>query len=157
MTAQFHEILILNGKKTSMAFCPPLPRDQRVIELKEDEIDHHSIVFSTACWREYVGTWEIKDNKFYLVGITGKFKLIDTSPVFADWFTGVLRIPQGNRLHYVHMGFGSVFEHELHIKIDKGIVIETVTIDNRNKDVNKLDVGFNNLPGFENYFDGDDL
>lgn len=53
------------------------------------------------------------------------------------------------------MGYGSVFESELHIKIDKGIVIKTVTIDNLNKDINKLDMGFNNLPGFENYFDGD--
>lgn len=157
MTAQFHETLILDGKKTSMAFCPPLPKDQRVVELKEDEMDQDSIVFSTACWRQYLGTWEIKDNKFYLVDITGRYRLAEPPPLFADWFTGVLRIPQGKRLHYVHMGFGSVFESELHIKIDQGVVTKTVTIDNRNKDINKLDIGFNNLPGFENYFDGDDL
>lgn len=64
MTAQMHEILILNGKKTSMAFCPPLPRDQRVVEYKEDEIEHDGMIFSTACWRQYVGTWEIRDDRF---------------------------------------------------------------------------------------------
>lgn len=68
-----------------------------------------ALFFLPACWREYVGTYEIKDNKFYLVGITGKFKLIDTLPVCADWFTRVLKIPhpQDKRLHYVHMRFVS--------------------------------------------------
>lgn len=64
MTAQIHEILILNGKKTSMAFCPPLPRDQRVVEYKEDEIEHDSMIFSTACWRQYEGTWDIRDDRW---------------------------------------------------------------------------------------------
>jgi hypothetical protein len=157
MTAQIHETLILNGEKTSMAFCPPLPRDHRVVELKENEIDSDSLVFLTACWRRYIGTWEIKDNKLYLNKLFGALKLQSLDPVHADWFTGVLRIPQGERLHYVHMGFGSVFEKELHIKIEKGIVIKSVTIDNRDKEFSNDEIGWKNLPGYENDFNGDDL
>lgn len=140
-----------------MAFCPPQPGDQSVVELKENEIDRDSFIFSTACWPQYVGTWEIKDDRFYLVNLTGRFKLVESSPVLADWFTGVLRIPQGERLHYVHMGFGSVYGNELHIKIDHGVVVKSVTIDNRNKDFVELNIGFGNLPGFENNFDRNDI
>lgn len=157
MTAQVHENLILDGEKTSMAFCPPLPEnDPRVTKLKDDEIDDGGIIFSTACWRQYIGTWEIKDNKFYLVSLNGRYKISENTPILADWFTGTLRIPQGEMLHYVHMGYGSVFERELHIKIENGIVTKSKTIDNRDKDVNEGELGWKNLPGFENIFDGDD-
>ncbi|MDM8516537.1 hypothetical protein QUF76_10080 [Desulfobacterales bacterium HSG16] len=157
MTAQMHEELILDGEKTSMAFCPPLPEnDSRLVALKDDELEDNGMFFSTACWRRYVGTWEIRGGKFYLVDINGIYKLSGTSQIFADWFTGTLRIPKGEILQYVHMGYGSVFEYETHIKIEKGIVTKSRVIDNRNKDTNRRDLGWENLPGFENRFDGDD-
>ncbi len=157
MTAQVHENLILNGEETSMAFCPPLPEDDpRIIALKDDEMDQGSIIFSTACWREYIGTWEIKDGKFYLVHLEGRYKLSGDTPILADWFTGTLRIPQGEMLHYVHMGYGSVFERELHIKIENGVVTDSKMIDNRNKDFNGEELTWKNLPGLENAFDGED-
>ncbi|RTZ96680.1 MAG: hypothetical protein DSY90_09750 [Deltaproteobacteria bacterium] len=157
MTSQVHENLILDGKKTSMAFCPPLPEnDARVAELPDGRISGGDIFFSTACWRQYIGTWEIRDNKFYLVKLKGKYRLKSKTPVLAEWFTGTLRIPRGKILEYVHMGYGSVYEKELHIKIRNGIVIKTRTIDNRNKDMDKSELMLKNLPGFENRFDGDD-
>lgn len=158
MTAQVHEGLILDGKETSMAFCPPLPKDEsRIIVLSDDEIkDGGGIIFSTACWRQYIGTWEIKDNKFYLINLEGRYRLKDDTPIIADWFTGTLRIPQGEMLHYVHMGYGSVFEQELHVKIENGRVTKSRTIDNKNKDISERDLGWENLPGSENIFDGDD-
>jgi len=158
MTAQFHENLIYEGQVTSMAFCPPLPEnDPRIKELKDDEIkENHPNLFSTACWRRYIGTWEIKDGNFYLVEIIGRYRITGKSPIFADWFSGVIRIPRGDMLHYVHMGFGSVFEEELHIKIEKGIVTKSEEIDNRGKKFNTDELARRNLPGSENRFDGDD-
>jgi len=44
-------------------------------------------------------------------------------PILATWFSGELRIPEGECVHYEHMGFGSVYERELSIKIDRGIVV----------------------------------
>ena len=108
-------------------------------------------VFSTGCWRRYIGTWEIKDGRFYLVGLRGIYRL-DGEPIFADWFTGALRIPKGEMLQYVHMGFGSVYEQELHIRITKGIVVRTRLIDNRGKTFDKWELGPQNLPGGENHF-----
>ena len=83
MTAQVHEKLIFEGDEASMAFCPPLPEnDPRIRELTEDEIEHsNSIVFSTACWRRYIGTWEIKDGKFYLTELVGRFRIVGKTPI----------------------------------------------------------------------------
>ncbi|MBK8257821.1 MAG: hypothetical protein IPK82_34780 [Polyangiaceae bacterium] len=153
MTAQSHEVLILDGKKTSMAFCPPLPEGHpRVLE---SATRNDGLGFVTSCWRGYVGTWEVKGEKFYLVGLRGKFRVLPGGPIFADWFSGVLRIPRGERLHYVHMGFGSVYEEELHITIEKGEVVGRKVIDNRGKKHDPVELALRNLPGGENKFPGD--
>jgi hypothetical protein len=160
MTAQIHERLIFDGLETSMAFCPPLPVGHpRLIELEPGEARHDasdSILFSTACWRGYQGTWEIKDGKFYLVGLRGRFRLQGEEPLLADWFSGVLRIPRGELLQYVHMGFGSVYEEEVHVKIERGQVIASRVINNRGKKHDGRELGWQNLPGGENRFPGDD-
>ena len=124
--------------------------------INDSEIGDGGIIFSTACWRQYIGTWEVKDGMFYLVSIDGRYRLSGNAPILADWFTGTIRIPQGKMLHYVHMGYGSVFERELHVRIENGKVTKSKTIDNRNKDISKHDLGWENLPGLENKFDGDD-
>lgn len=160
MTAQIGERLILNGEATSMTFCPPLPKDHpRVYEPRPNETTSDkgdSIFGSTACWRGYQGAWEIKDGRFYLVDLRGRLRLRDGGPILADWFSGVLRVPKGEILQYVHMGFGSVFEQEVHIKIENGIVVAIRVIDNRERKHDKHEIGWNNLPGNENRFPGDD-
>ena len=85
-----------------------------------------------------------------MVHLEGRFRLRDDEPILADWFSGVLRIPQGKIMKYVHMGFGSVFERELHIKIKKGLVVATRQIDNRGKTHNLRELRHRNLPGGEN-------
>jgi hypothetical protein len=165
MTAQVHERIILEGEERSMAFCPPIPRDHpRITGLEYDEVRKGveagsitSFIYSTACWRRYIGTWKLDDGRLYLVALDGVYRVVGDEPIFADWFTGVLRIPSGNMLHYVHMGFGSVYEFETHIKIENGVVIEERRIDNRRKDFGDRDLRWENLPGGENRFDGDDL
>jgi hypothetical protein len=150
MTAQVHERLIFNGQQTSMAFCPPIPEGHPRISKRK------KAVLNTACWRGYQGTWEIKDGRFYLVALRGEYGLRKGAPLLADWFSGILRVPKGRILQSVHMGFGTVFEEELHIKIEKGRVIATRVIDNRGKEHDKWAIGSRNLPGDENRFPGDD-
>ncbi len=186
MTAQLNENLILDGEWTGMAFCPSLPEnDTRIRKLDNNEFNalyedlramaarareesspeareamnarrEEFSVFSTACWRRYIGTWEIKNGKFYLVSIKGIYKMRTETPILADWFSGVIRIPRGKLLHYVHMGFGSVHEEEMHLKIVEGVVVDTKIIDNRDKEFDTDELGLRNLPGYENRFDGDD-
>lgn len=161
MTAQIHECLILEGDETEMAFCPPIPEGHpRIVEIEYHNSSHQDvsdgILFSTACWRGYQGTWEIKDGRFLLVGLRGRLKLLGAEPLFADWFSGVLRIPKGEMLLYVHMGFGSVYEQEIHVKIERGLVVASRVIDNRGQNHNAGDLGWKNMPGGENRFQGDD-
>jgi hypothetical protein len=161
MTAQIHERLKYEGEELSMAYCPPIPLGHpRITEIDVEKRAYDSqdsmILFSTACWRRYQGSWEVKDGRFYLTGLRGLYQLVGDEPLLADWFTGILRIPQGELLHYVHMGFGSVYEQELHVKIEQGVVTNTRQIDNRGKKFDERKLGWDNLPGGENRFPGDD-
>jgi hypothetical protein len=159
MTAQIHEELIFDGEETSMAFCPPLPENHpRIIEVDRYEAARESDVwiFSTACWRRYQATWEIRDGRFFLRALRGRFSLRGEGPILADWFSGVLRIPKGRILSYVHMGFGSVYEQETHVRVQKGIVTSVRVIDNRGWHFDEWGLGLRNLPGGENRFPGDE-
>ena len=140
MTAQISEKLVYEGRMVAMTFCPPVPKHLRITEYSDKEVDDRigkkifpDIIFSTACWRKYIGTWEIKEGRLYLIDIFGRLKLDGEEPLFADWFTGELRVPQGELLQYVHAGFGSVYEEEILMKIEKGLVIDTKIMNNRNK------------------------
>ena len=90
----------------------------------------------TALWRGYVGSWEIVDDRLYLVGLTGTLEdgaeasLATIFPefperVFAHWYSGTIRIPQGKQLEYVHMGYGSTFERDLFLDVERGVVVTT--------------------------------
>jgi hypothetical protein len=159
VTAQVHEKLVLDGQPLTMAFCPPIPVDHpRIVELDRAQAsrDAPPVINSTACWRGYIGSWEIKDGLFYLAGLQGRLRLTGIGPLLADWFSGILRVPQGKILHYVHMGFGSIYEYEEHIKIETGRVVARRRIDNRKKRFDQDDLTWRSLPGSENRFEGDD-
>lgn len=126
MTAQVHEKLILDGVQTSMAFCPPLPlSDPRVVKVEY-------LGLNSACWRGYIGSWEIKGGQFFLVGLSGKYKLQEGASIFADWFSGTIKVPCGEVKKYVHGGFSTEYDHEKYITIERGLVIDVVEQDNKN-------------------------
>ena len=55
--------------------------------------------------------------------------------VFATWFSGELRVPEGELLQYVHMGYGSVYERERFIQVKSGVVVSERRVDNRSKNL----------------------
>ena len=125
MTAQAHEILILEGQKTSMACCPPLPENEPRITKSAQTM------LSSACWRGYIGTWEIKQGRLFLVGLSGNYNLGEGEPIFADWFSGEITIPEGEILNYIHGGFATVYEREQRIHIERGVVVKAIEVSNR--------------------------
>lgn len=138
MTAQIHETLIYEGEATSMTTCPPLPAQHpRLVAVAAPYATERegvpSVVFSTACWRRYLGTWEVKDGRLYLKGVAGLYELSGGEPLFADWVSGWLVVPRGELLNYVHMGFESVYERELHLRFEAGVLAETREVDNRQR------------------------
>jgi len=161
MTAQIPELLILDGEEVSMAFCPNFPINHpRILPADTSSIPPElelkgMIVNGTACWRGYQGTWEIRNNQLYLLSLFGMWQISAGEPLKAEWFSGVLRITRGEKLCHVHMGFGSVYEQEIHIRVDQGRVKARSVIDNRDKAIDENRLGWSNLPGFENLFEGD--
>jgi len=132
MTAQIKEILLYKGNKVGMATEPlnPYLKNRKDINFESQ---------STGCWRGYLGFWELRDKKLFIVKlIVTKDKQVDLNylfpgqnEVFADWFSGEIRIPQGEMLKYVHMGYQSIFEKDLFLKFKKGVLIDERVIDNR--------------------------
>ena len=130
MTAQIGENIIYKDKKYVMC-TEPL---SDFFNLSGISIEFCEPI--TALWRGYIGTWEIKENRLYLISIEGNLKndkevvLEDIFPsypgrVFAHWYSGVLRIPDGKMLSYEHMGYASEYERDILITIEKGVVQKT--------------------------------
>lgn len=133
MTAQADEILIFDGKETLISSWPPLPRQHPGIIQRKEEIDQNiqnlaPIIGSTACWRGYIGTWKIQDEQLYLINLVGCYEMVDTHPIFADWVSGLIRVPQGKLLYGDRSGT-KVYAQEIHLRIEQGKVIESTLID----------------------------
>lgn len=47
----------------------------------------------------------------------------ERSQVFAEWFSGVIRVPNGEMLEYIHAGYCSIYENDLFLKFENGILI----------------------------------
>jgi hypothetical protein len=139
MTAQIGERLCYEGREVSM--CSEPLGDYFALLGTEPEFS----VECTALWRGYVGTWDIQDGRLYLIGLNGRLKdgteanvatLFPDFPerVFAHWYSGKLRVPQGKILRYIHGGYGSTYEDDLFITIDKGVVTQTAVQHNGTAD-----------------------
>ena len=95
MTHQVHENIIYEGRDLSMTTCPKVPLDHAmVLELTDKELftNGQPRVVSSACWRGYLGSWEIKDGRLYLINLERDLKLDGTEPLFADWVSEELHI-----------------------------------------------------------------
>ena len=109
-----------------------LPLDSYLKALK-DPLEFQSP--DTGLQRGYEGTWEIRDNLLLLVELDGcvyNYRKVDIhclfpgeDTVFANWFTGKLRIPFGFPIYQGGDYFQSIFDFELTIKIEKGHLVGT--------------------------------
>ncbi len=108
-----------------MACCPPLPENEPRITRSAETIR------LSCCWRGYIGTWEIKQGRLFLVGLSGDYNLAEGEPIFADWYSGELIIPEGEILDYIHLGFATVYEREQRIVIERGFVVKAFAVNNR--------------------------
>ncbi len=142
MTAQAGERLFYKGEETWMAAEP-------LYQYLQNRNDIKFVSPSTACWRGYYGQWEIKDRKLYLielkaylegyreVGLDCLFPGQNTA--FANWFSGKIRIPQGEMLDYVHMGYASLYERDLILVFENGLLTNEYTVDNEEEYQNRIE------------------
>lgn len=130
MTAQFSERLHYNGE--DLAMCTNPLSDYFAMGGFNPGFESNC----TALWRGYIGSWEIVEDRLYLIGISGTLEggfdasLTTMFPdfpdrVFAHWYSGTIRIPQGKQLEYVHMGYGSTYERDVLLDLERGIVTKS--------------------------------
>ena len=136
MTAQEREILYYNGKTYWLSTEPLKP----LLDIIGDEKPSSSVVVmaSTACRRGYIGEWEIIEDKLFLIGLEGcpeeneqftmDFLFPNQQKVFAGWFTGEIKIPQGKVL--VHDDSTTLHEKDWYLEFDKGILVGSREVDN---------------------------
>jgi len=127
MTIQAYEKLFYNGEEYCLDTYP--------LEVFFNNNDKPFVaVICSACWREYIGTWEIKDSKLFFMEAQsndGDNKYKDRvfpdekGPVFAKWFSGALVCPCGDRVAMPSIGRG-VYCHEeyLVLEVENGVVDE---------------------------------
>ncbi|MDT8322643.1 MAG: hypothetical protein RRA94_00925 [Bacteroidota bacterium] len=95
MIAQLNEVLLLDGVPRDMRTIPELPaRHARIVELPHwaEEEAEDAVIVSTACWRQYIATWEIRDGRLYLHSIRGRYALVGEERIWATWYSGDLHV-----------------------------------------------------------------
>ena len=159
-TAQIPDRLIYKGDTLSLFAIPLGQLPQREL-LTPKSLFGGKGCFFTACWRNYIATWSIEDDKLYLVSIRNacyptelknvvasykaKADSIGTEyadlkklfpdkyingKVLADWVTDTIIAPKGKLLHYIHMGFESIYKKETEFTVKAGVLIKTWELDN---------------------------
>lgn len=141
MTVQVPERILLDGKPHHL-FANPL---YRLLASRRTEITAPE-VWTTACHRQYVGTWKVADGQLWLAGLstygdeerplsdamrTWFLRLVPTDrfPVLAEWFNGRLRIPIGPCVVQGATGWSSWFTRERVITCRQGRVVRDREVD----------------------------
>jgi hypothetical protein len=132
-TAQFPDKIFYKGVEYSLDSNPM----EDFFKKNPDKKPRRGII-STALWRGYIATFEIVDNQLFLRDISIEVEIqgskeFDTKwesvmneifpgekNVKVEWFTGLLVLPYGKMINYVHMGYASTFENYILLEISDG-------------------------------------
>src|SRR5690348_13871746 len=135
-TAQYPDKIIFEGKEYALN-TNPLETYFKQYPEKRPETG----IRSTALWRGYVATFEVKDKTLLVkdiaieinsapgsknLDLAWKSVLNDVFPggkaLAVDWFSGILVLPHGELVNYVHMGYGSTYSNYILLEVKDGIV-----------------------------------
>lgn len=133
MTLQASEIIFINEEKCSTR---DEPLNIYIENLKIKPSFHYP---TTACWRGYIGTWEVKDDKLYLIDLIGylnqyiqdkqkevglDYLFPDENEVFAEWYTGEIKVDKGEIIGINETTYRWIFEESISLKIIKGLLVQ---------------------------------
>jgi len=125
-TAQYPDKILYQGKEYDL-YSNPM---EAFFEKNPDKKPKGG-ANSTALWRGYVATFEIRDNILYVKDIkiqlsSNEWKSV-LSEVFpnqknikVDWQTGILVVPHGKLVQYLHRGYESTYEKYILLEISQG-------------------------------------
>jgi hypothetical protein len=95
VTAQALDYLTHEGKQCLMRTELALKKHPRIMSLSDrDAREQFDMCFTTACWRNYLGEWEIRKNRLFLNRLRGKYNLIGPEPLAAEWVSGTIHVEE---------------------------------------------------------------
>jgi hypothetical protein len=140
-TAQQPDRIVIAGERHALLSNPfeQYRRQHPGLDLQQQE-GADVVCMHSANHRGYIATFRIQDGQLLLDDIVMpacegteakslRHALFGTDKaVSAAWFTGILVVPAGERIEYVHLGYGSMYErYRLH-RVENGRVVETTTM-----------------------------
>jgi len=147
MTAQIGDRIYIENKEYTLA-CEPLSRF-----LYDNKIKKLFRTASTACFRGYWATWKLEDSKIYLLDVEAPRPLSrkkqneskepipamqklfpGQTNVFAYWVNGTLKVQSGELVKYIHDFYESIYETDIFLKFENGILIDEEIISNKPKE-----------------------
>jgi len=131
MSAQIQDYVRLDGKTCRIAGELDLPESAPALVYLTGK---KYIKPCSACWRGYIGFWEISNDRLFLRKVIGNAQGRFRPPLFAGWYSGTIRVRQGKLLRYVYNEFDSVYERERVIEIQSGRVIGRQIVSQSNED-----------------------
>jgi hypothetical protein len=135
-TAQIPDALTFRGQKYAL-FVNPLEAYFK----SHKERKPKGGVISSALWRGYVASFELRDSALYVSDIEIEewttdssnerettWKSVvqsafpDSSERYCTWYSGLLVLPVGEMTSYVHMGYASLYEKYLVLRVKDGLL-----------------------------------
>lgn len=134
MTAQVKDNCKYLGNDYKMPSCLSINvTDSQIVELSHSElenIDTNGVYLSTACWRNYIATWEIRNNQLLLIQLEGKYQIKGEQPLIAYWFTGEFELPQGELVDCdLELGFQLKYTKAVTLRFVAGKLVESIVRD----------------------------
>jgi hypothetical protein len=134
MTAQIGEILLIDSQQYLIA---EHPLHQYIKGLNSPP---YFTPPSPTCWRGYYGKWELRDDELYLINFKGYLDNLDEvelnylfpqkEEVFANWYTGILKISQGKLIKFNQLTQTSIYEEDVMLCFENGKLIDYIVHSN---------------------------
>jgi hypothetical protein len=134
-TAQAPDQIVIDGR-TERLHTNPL---SSYLEENPKALPEPTFI-SSGNWRGYVATWEVRESSLILkkieiedsVAPDEEVNIRDVLPtvflgkseVLATWYSGALVIPKGERVHYVHLSYGSTYERYTILVVKDGKIAQ---------------------------------
>ena len=147
MATQIGDKILYNGQIHSLASEPLSPY------LYTNNIEKLFSEINSACYRGYFATWKIENKNIYLLDIESPCSLkcentdrIDEpisamnklfpgqTEVFAYWVNGKLKIQSGKVLKSGNTGYESVYEKDIFLGFENGILVDEKIVINTPKE-----------------------
>jgi hypothetical protein len=151
-------------------FCNPL---EMYLTIHPDR-RMHGDVRSSALWREYIATFRIDDNALYIVDVVvlkgneksnGEHETISESafkktfgsekPCKYEEYSGLLVIPTGELVQYIHMGYASLYSNYKIVFMKNGKVLKEENLSDKEylRLKRKQFAVYRNTPEYKKVFD----